>query len=133
MSKRVDKDFGNRLRQAAEKSRIPYSQSAIAIYLGVQKQNVDSWMKGGLPRADQIFEMADKFKVDARWLATGVLANEKNVYDTEHSRQEKMVSVIKALIAADDQGISEIEAAVHALSEGVSASGKQRSRYRRPK
>lgn len=134
MSKKIDSDFGARLLQAAEKSRIPYRQSAIARYLGVQKQNVDSWMKGGLPRADQLFAIADKFQVDARWLATGVPANEKNVYDATHKSREKpdkIVSVLKALMIADDQGLAEIEAAVQALSEGGSSNGKQRSRARR--
>ncbi len=131
MSKTLDSDFPERLRQAAEKSKIPYRQSPLADYLGVQKQNVDSWMKGGLPRADQIFKMADKFKVDARWLATGVPANEKNVYDVEHKKQEKIVAVIKALLLTDDQGLEEIVAAVQALSEGVATNGRQRGRHRR--
>jgi transcriptional regulator with XRE-family HTH domain len=73
MSKKVDTDFPDRLMKAALHKKVAYSQSALATFIGgVNRQTVDTWMKGSLPRADKLFEMADKFGVDARWFATGI-------------------------------------------------------------
>lgn len=72
MSKKMDSgDFGERLLKAAKHAGVVYSQQALGTFLGTDRRKVDVWMKGGLPRADTLFDMADKFGVDPRWFATG--------------------------------------------------------------
>lgn len=71
VSRNIDKDFSDRLMMAAQQAGVPYKQTALGDFLGVNKQTVDVWMNGSVPRADTIFDIADKLRVDARWLATG--------------------------------------------------------------
>lgn len=71
VSRTIDKDFSDRLMSAAQHAGIPYKQTALGDFLGINKQTVDVWMNGSVPRADTIFDIADKLRVDARWLATG--------------------------------------------------------------
>lgn len=47
------------------------SQTAIGKHLSLNKQTVDRWMRGGEPKASMLFYIADRMKVDPRWLATG--------------------------------------------------------------
>lgn len=139
MSKKLDVHFGGRFKQAAENARVlelwqgsPGSQTAIAACLGVTKQHVDSWMKGTLPRADQLWEIADKFKVDPRWLATGMSAtvhkDKRNIPSAKSAH--KILAVLAALLDTDDEGVEESLAAVEAVI-GENGSGRQRSRPRR--
>lgn len=62
--------FRDRLKEAAEHARVEYGQTAIARSLEVSKQTVDQWMGKGRPAPESIFRIADRWKVDARWLAT---------------------------------------------------------------
>lgn len=62
--------FADRLREAASYAGAEFSQTAIANSLGIKKQTVDRWFRGGEPRPHMIFHIADRWKVDARWLAT---------------------------------------------------------------
>lgn len=130
MSKKIDIDFGERLRQSAEKAGVAYSQTAIADYLGVRKQNVDGWMKGSLPRADQLFDMADKLKVDPRWFATG---HNSDVRATiPNPKAKKLLAVLKELLDSDDESFDEIVAAVQSVSGEHGTAGHQRGRVKRP-
>lgn len=63
--------FSDRLRQACRIAGVEWGQTAIAEALGVAKQTADRWMGESMPRADQLFMIADRLQVDARWLATG--------------------------------------------------------------
>lgn len=143
MSKKIDFGFGARFKQAAENARkmelwegSPDSQTAIAIYLGVPKQNVHTWMKGTLPRADQLWDLADKFKVDAQWLATGKITdmsgtvqNDRRIIPSAKNAQ-KILAVLMALLDTDDEGVDEIAAAAEALIGENESIGKQRARSR---
>jgi transcriptional regulator with XRE-family HTH domain len=71
MSKNVDTEFPDRLAQAATHAKVEHSPTALGKFLGVNKQTAATWMSGSLPRADKLFEYADRFGVDARWFATG--------------------------------------------------------------
>lgn len=62
--------FNERLREAAAYASVEYSQTAIANSLGIRKQTVDRWFSGYEPRPAMLFHMADRWGVDARWLAT---------------------------------------------------------------
>lgn len=66
----IARPFRERLREAAHYAGIEYSQTEIANSLGTTKQTVDRWMADGEPRPAMIFKIADKWGVDARWLAT---------------------------------------------------------------
>lgn len=64
--------FRDRLKQAATYAKVGYSQTEIARALGLErKQTVDRWMGDGTPTPQMIFHIADVWRVDARWLATG--------------------------------------------------------------
>jgi transcriptional regulator with XRE-family HTH domain len=67
----MDNGFAQRLEKACERAGVPYRQSAIGKLLELNRQTVDTWMNGSLPRADVLYRLADALKVDARWLATG--------------------------------------------------------------
>jgi transcriptional regulator with XRE-family HTH domain len=63
--------FNERLREAARHAGVEWSQTAVAKALGYTKQTVDRWFGTGEPKPAQIYNIADRWKVDARWLATG--------------------------------------------------------------
>lgn len=63
--------FNDRLREAARHAGVDWSQTAVAKALGYTKQTVDRWFGTGEPKPAQIFNIADRWKVDPRWLATG--------------------------------------------------------------
>lgn len=63
--------FNERLREAARHAKVEWGQTAIAKSLEVSKQTVDRWMGTGEPKPAQLFRIADRWKIDARWLATG--------------------------------------------------------------
>jgi transcriptional regulator with XRE-family HTH domain len=67
----VDMGFGERLKEASRLAKVEYSQTAISKALGVRKQTVDRWMSDSLPAADTLFEIAEKWGLSPRWLATG--------------------------------------------------------------
>ncbi len=139
MSKKIDVGFGERFKQAAENARLlelwqgtPGSQSAIAAHLGVTKQHADNWMKGTLPRADQLWQIADKFKVDPRWLATGKMY--ENVHKDKRitpgpKAAHKILAVLSALLDTDEEGVNEIVAAAEAVT-GENGARRQRARVR---
>jgi transcriptional regulator with XRE-family HTH domain len=63
--------FSDRLKTAAGHAKVEYSQTAIARSLGESKQKVDRWFGKGEPSPAALFNIADRWGVDARWLATG--------------------------------------------------------------
>lgn len=63
--------FIERLQQAARNAGATTSQAGIALALGVNRQTVHRWFKGGEPDADQLIKIATRFNVDAKWLKEG--------------------------------------------------------------
>jgi transcriptional regulator with XRE-family HTH domain len=63
--------FSDRLREAAAYAGVEYSQTAIARSLGMSKQTVDGWFGGGEPRLAAVATIAERWRVDPTWLATG--------------------------------------------------------------
>lgn len=63
--------FADRLKEACALRGVPYSQTDIGKFLGVSKQTVDRWFNGSEPRPALVFAIADKLRVNPRWLATG--------------------------------------------------------------
>jgi hypothetical protein len=63
--------FQTRLQEAAAYAGIEWSPTAIGESLGVTRQKAYLWMTAGEPRAAAVFNIADRWRVDARWLATG--------------------------------------------------------------
>lgn len=64
-------EFSERLRDAAEHAGVEFSPTAIGRALGISKQTAHKWMIGGEPRGAMVFHIADTWRVDPRWLATG--------------------------------------------------------------
>jgi len=63
--------FVERLRRAAKAAGVGESQSEIADYLGLSKQTVNRWFKGGEPNAEMTFDIARRLRVLPEWLRTG--------------------------------------------------------------
>lgn len=63
--------FRDRLREAAAYAGVEYSQTAIARSLGISKQTVDGWFAGGEPRLALVGTIAERWRVNPTWLATG--------------------------------------------------------------
>lgn len=63
--------FRDRLKEAAAYAGIEYSPTAMGRSLGISKQTVHAWMDSSEPRPAMLFHIADSWRVDARWLATG--------------------------------------------------------------
>ena len=68
---RTVETFKDRLRKAAHYAGVECSQTAIGRSLGTNKQTVDRWFGGSVPRPAMIFHIANTWRVDARWLTTG--------------------------------------------------------------
>lgn len=66
--------FWERFQKAAEHAKVAWSPTVIGAALGLRKQTVARWMDeaaDGDPSGANVFLIADRWKVDARWLATG--------------------------------------------------------------
>ena len=131
MSKKIDGSvgFGERFLKAADNAGLPPNQTPIAVFLGVRKQNVDAWMNGTLPRADILFAIADKFKVDARWLATGQTQS-VNSGVIAHTKANKILAVVETLLHTDDERLEEVVGAVEAVA-GDNGATRQPRRAKR--
>lgn len=66
----ADMTFTERLQKAAAHAQVKWGQTDVARSLGLSKQTVDRWFKGGEPKPAQLYLIADKWGVDPRWLAT---------------------------------------------------------------
>lgn len=60
--------FHAALTQAAVDWKSP---TAVGSALGLNKQTVDRWLKGGEPTPAMLYLIADKLRCSPRWLATG--------------------------------------------------------------
>src|SRR3990167_5491136 len=70
--RRPEMDFKDRLKQASERAGVPYSATAIARSLGIRRrQTVHRWLCDGAPNREMIAHIAECWKVDPSWLATG--------------------------------------------------------------
>ena len=65
-------NFIERLQHAARFAGVGDSQSEIADSLGLARQTVNRWFKGGEPNAEQTFAIARNWKVSPEWLKSGV-------------------------------------------------------------
>lgn len=86
--------FNERLQKAAAYAKVRWSQSEVARSLGLKKQTVDRWFDTGEPKPAQIFMIADKWKVDARWLATGegdMLEGSRGGAERDRTAKEEIV------------------------------------------
>ena len=97
--------FNERLRDAATYAGVEYSQTVIANSLGIKKQTVDRWFSGYEPRPAMIFHIADRWGVDARWLAT----EEGEMIQ----RRRRLVSGVKAALLFSLCGQAVIAASQH--------------------
>lgn len=64
--------FIDRLQRAAKFAGVGESQSEIADSLGLARQTVNRWFKGGEPNAEQTFGIARAWRVSPEWLKSGV-------------------------------------------------------------
>lgn len=71
MSNEMDNDFRDRMLKAAAHAKVAFSPQSIGTFLGVDRRKAAVWMDGSLPRADKLFEHAERFGVDPKWYATG--------------------------------------------------------------
>jgi hypothetical protein len=71
MSKGMDNDFRDRMVKAAKHKEVAFTPQSIGTFLGVDRRKAAVWMAGSLPRADKLFEHAERFGVDPLWYATG--------------------------------------------------------------
>lgn len=68
----VETTFIDRLKQAALYRRAEWSPTVIGRALGLPKQTVHRWMQGSsTPSPENVFLIADAWRMSARWLATG--------------------------------------------------------------
>jgi len=64
--------FADRLKRAAAHKQVKYSATEIGRSLGLAKQTVHRWMRGSAqPSPENLYLIADKWQISARWLATG--------------------------------------------------------------
>lgn len=63
--------FKSRLYDAAVYAGVEWGQTSIARSLGLKKQTVDAWFKGGEPSMAHLALIARKWCVNAHWLVTG--------------------------------------------------------------
>src|SRR5688572_23982922 len=119
MSKKRDiqTDFSDRLREAALGKGLSYSPTEIGKFLGVNKQTVFNWMNGSVPRADELFQVADKFGVDPRVFATGHRGKSNSVDAIEQfDVGQKLLVLIKTFLDTTDEIRTEIVEGALALS-----------------
>lgn len=125
VSKKLDtaRDFYDRLQEAARERGIGDGPTAIGKALGVNKQTVAAW-KTSLPRADKLFEYADKLGVAPRWLATGeqpkALEQEPAAQGTPPlgPKEELLVELFRGLVDHQQRElVSEVRALYNANQE----------------
>lgn len=92
--------FSDRLRDAARHVGVEWSQTAVAKALGYSKQTVDRWFGTGEPKPAQIFNIADRWKLSPRWLATGegkMVLGEETDGQARDGREEMMLLLFRGL------------------------------------
>ncbi len=92
-------EFSDRLKAAARHAEVEWSQTAVARSLGYSKQTVDRWFGSGEPKAAQVFAIADRWKVDARWLATGQgdMVKQETEATARDAREEMLLLLFRGL------------------------------------
>lgn len=64
--------FLERFQAALTQAAVDWkSPTDVGRALGLNKQTVDRWLKGGTPSAEMLFPIADRLKCSPRWLGTG--------------------------------------------------------------
>lgn len=63
--------FSERLKDACRRAGVEWGPTALGAAFEVAKQTAERWMGESQPSAQKLFDIADKLKVDPRWLATG--------------------------------------------------------------
>jgi hypothetical protein len=71
LSSFADMTFRERFQRAAAYAKVEWSPTEIGRALGRPKQTVARWMGTSVPPAEDLFLIADRWKINARWLATG--------------------------------------------------------------
>lgn len=134
MSKEMDRDFQVRIAKAAQHAKVPFTPQSIGSFLSVDRRKAAVWMSGSLPRAEKLFEHADKFGVNPRWYATGkgdMLTEHRSakvtepsaVYDASASLvgttdAEKLLVVVRTFLETDAEGRRELVEAAESIAHG---------------
>jgi hypothetical protein len=139
--------FRERLKRAAEHAGVEYGQTAIARSLQVNKQTVDRWMGSGEPKPAQIYRIAERWRVDPKWLATGEGAMTQQGLEPvakgdTHDKIfipaalfESLLVAIRSFLDTDREGQEEILEAVRGIGRRGKVATKTvspRGRRRRP-
>jgi transcriptional regulator with XRE-family HTH domain len=114
---RTMETFADRLKQAALYRRIEYRSAAIGRSLGLARQTVHRWLKGGEPSPEHIYLIADRWSVDARWLATGEGYMTPPPSDAGLTRQE--LDLIAAYRQAHPEGKTSMRAIAKAITKSA--------------
>lgn len=116
---RTMEPFGERMKKAAAYAGVEISQTAIAKSLGTNKQTVNRWFSGSEPRLGMLFHIAETWRINAHWLATGegtMLGIEKA---EALNRQE--AELITAYRSAQPEGKNSMRAVAKAVGRGALA------------
>lgn len=147
--------FRDRLKLAAEHAKVEYSQTAIARSLGLaRKQTVDRWMGDGAPSPKMLSLIADAWKVELRWLATGeggmlpsaaqqstavYAVSEEKINPSRNrglsatSDAQKMFVLIRTFLDTDDEGRLELLKAARIVAREHAAARTGQARRVRTK
>lgn len=127
-------DFANRFRRAAAHARVEWSPTAIGSSLTRPKQTVARWMDTGKPSGEDLFLIAERWKVEARWLATGegsmlprvaaaeLAADEQDLLDRYRGADARGKLSLRAIaqIATTDPAEYSADVNIHALPGAAS-------------
>ena len=100
MSAFEDMKFKERLAKAAAHAKVQWGPTSVARSLGFPKQTVHRWFDKGEPKPAQLFTIADKWRVSARWLAKeegDMLAPEDPEDRAANPREEQMLTLFRGL------------------------------------
>lgn len=117
---RTMETFADRLKKASAYARVEYSATEIGRNLGLVKQTVHRWMSGtAMPSPEYIFLIADSWRINPRWLATG----EGSIFNADPSEglTKQEVELVTAYRSAQPEGKNSMRAIAKAIGKGALA------------
>ena len=122
---RTMETFADRLKRACAYARVDYRPTKIAKNLGLVKQTVHRWMKQpgekghAEPTPEHIFLIANSWKVNPKWLATGDGAM-LTIDPVEHLTKQEL-ELIAAYRSAQQDGKNTLRAVAKAVGKSALA------------
>lgn len=131
--------------KAAKHAGVPFTPQSLGTFLSADRRAAAVWMAGSLPRADKVFQHAQRFGVNPLWYATGEgdmlsaaahsVQQPQAAYDAQIKTgpladAEKLLVLLRTFLDTDAEGRNELLKAASSVSKahGVTIAQSRRAK-----